>query len=51
MAHPLICTIENLKEAYPDTDVETLYRYIDLRKEGYPTHQAIIMSGLGDPDE
>jgi len=26
-------------------------RYIDLRDEGYPAHQASVMTGLSDPPE
>lgn len=29
---------------------ESLERYRDLREEGYSYHQAMLMSGRGDPD-
>ena len=33
-----------------DEDNDSLQRYRDLRKEGYSYHQAMLMSGRGDPD-
>lgn len=32
-------------------DNETLARYDDLREEGYPRHQAMLMAGMSDPPE
>lgn len=33
-----------------DEDNDSLQRYRDLREEGYSYHQAMLMSGRGDPD-
>jgi hypothetical protein len=30
---------------------ETAWRYLDLREEGYPQHQAALMAGLTDPEK
>lgn len=30
---------------------ESVYRYLDLREEGYSQHQAALMAGLSDPQE
>lgn len=43
--------IERLKARYPDMDTETLHLYLDLKEEGYSTHQARLMAGLSDPSE
>jgi hypothetical protein len=32
------------------SDNDSLQRYRDLREEGYSYHQAMLMSGRGDPD-
>jgi hypothetical protein len=32
-------------------DSETACRYLDLREEGYPMHQALLMAGLTDPPD
>jgi len=32
-------------------DEERAQRYIDLREEGYPQYQALLMSGMADPYE
>jgi hypothetical protein len=32
-------------------DDETAQRYLDLRDEGYPMHQALLMAGLADPSD
>jgi hypothetical protein len=42
--------IERLQSKYPYADRETLHRYLDLKEEGYSTTQALLMSGLEDPD-
>lgn len=44
-------TLENLRNTYPFASDEDLYRYMDLRDEGYPAYQARVMCGLCDPDE
>lgn len=43
-------TVPNVMERYR-CDAETAQRYCDLREEGYPTHQALLMAGLADPHE
>ncbi len=30
---------------------ETANYYLDLREEGYPRYQALLMAGIMDPDE
>jgi hypothetical protein len=30
---------------------ETAQRYMDLRDEGYPQYQALLMAGLSDPPQ
>ena len=36
--------------ARQDREREDMQRYRDLRDEGYSYHQAMLMSGRGDPD-
>lgn len=46
----LVRTVANVMAAYECT-AEDAQRYIDLREEGYPMHQALLMAGLADPPE
>lgn len=43
-------TVENIMEHF-ECDEETAQRYIDLRDEGHQRYQAMVLSGLCDPDE
>lgn len=43
-------SVQNVVQRY-GCDAETAQRYIDLRDEGYPQHQALVMAGLADPHE
>ena len=45
----MIRTVANIMERY-GCDAERAQLYIDLRAEGYPMHQALLMAGLTDPD-
>ena len=46
----MIRTVENIMKQY-DCDSETAQRYCDLRDEGHPQYQALVMAGLRDPWE
>lgn len=46
----MIRTVPNVMEHY-DCSLENAQRFCDLREEGYPTHQALLMAGLSDPPE
>lgn len=46
----MIRTVPNIVQHYGCSQ-ETAQRYIDLRDEGYPQHQALLMAGLSDPPE
>jgi hypothetical protein len=46
----MIRTVPNIMQHYGCSQ-ETAQRYIDLRDEGYPQHQALLMAGLSDPPE
>jgi len=39
--------VERLEEAY----CEPVYRYEELRLDGHPHHEAMLMAGLTDPKE
>jgi hypothetical protein len=43
--------LERLRAAYQGASDETLYLYMDLREEGYPQQQALLMAGLTDPPD
>lgn len=46
----MIRTVPNIVERYGCSH-ERAQRYMDLREEGYPQHQALLMAGLSDPPE
>ena len=46
----IIRTVEDIMERY-SCDADTAQRYCDLREEGYPMHQALLMAGLSDPPD
>lgn len=46
----MIRNVPNIMKYYGCSS-ETAQRYIDLREEGHPQHQALLMAGLADPYE
>lgn len=44
----MLRTVSNIMDHY-DCSAETAQLYMDLREEGYPMHQALLMAGLADP--
>lgn len=41
--------IDRLLTQHPNWTREDVYRFIELREEGYPAWQAEVMAGLADP--
>lgn len=50
MSGIIIRTVPNIMQAHGCSE-ETAGHYCDLRAEGYPQHQAMLMAGLSDPPE
>lgn len=46
----MLRTVPNIVAHYGCSQ-ETAQRYMDLRDEGYPMHQALLMAGLSDPPD